>query len=163
MKRSGKGARTLHKTLAFLTDNVFPLLFRSARRDEEADRDDAASNASRLAILEAQVLLRILHCSRAHRRSRAETHPRHRSNGYHIFFIPFYLSFFFFLYFFSFKKGKRKKIDRYTIFPSISLFATHLTHCVHSLFDFVVFLFSCSDEIKCCAPIWSRSIIVSLI
>lgn len=63
----------------FLSSTVFLC---STRRDEETDRDDAASNASRLVILEAQVLLRILHRSRAHRRSRAETHPRHRSNGY---------------------------------------------------------------------------------
>lgn len=69
-----------------LTLLLFPFslvfVFCSARRDEEADRDDAASDASRLVILEAQVLLRIVHRSRAHRRSRAETHPRHRSNGY---------------------------------------------------------------------------------
>jgi hypothetical protein len=68
-------------------------VFCSARRDEEADRDDAASDASRLVILEAQVLLRIVHRSRAHRRSRAETHPRHRSNGYgdaHSIFVLFH-------------------------------------------------------------------------
>jgi hypothetical protein len=70
---------TLFFSFLFLSSTVFLC---STRRDEETDRDDAASNASRLVILEAQVLLRILHCSRAHRRSRAETHPRHRSNGY---------------------------------------------------------------------------------
>lgn len=80
-----------------LTLLLFPFslvfVFCSARRDEEADRDDAASDASRLVILEAQVLLRIVHRSRAHRRSRAETHPRHRSNGYgdaHSIFVLFH-------------------------------------------------------------------------